>query len=508
MKKTATSTACVLYARVSSKDQEQEGFSIPAQLRLLREYASAQGLRIVAEYIDVETARTTGRSGFNDMLAFLKKKGPAVRTILVEKTDRLYRNIKDWATLDEFGFTIHFVKEGVVIRPDSPSSDQLVHGLKVLMARNYSQNLSEETKKGHLQKALSGIYPSSAPAGYHNAEGPNGKRIIVPHPTEAAVITELYTLYATGTYSLQSLVKHARALGLSIRGKKLHVSTLHQILRRRIYNGLFDYDGTTYQGTHDPLVSMETWNAVQRILDGRKEGQTHSVRLDFPYTGLVRCGHCGCALVAELKKGRFTYYHCTGRRGKCDEPYTRQERLTEEFAATISDLVIPAPVLEWLADEITHVDLNEQGAREAAVKRLAAEKKRLEHRLNTLYEDRLDGTLSKDQYQEKAGALRAQMDEVQQKILDARDAPMAPLTTALDLARLTSNSCQSFLAQPPAEQRKLLTMLLKDATWKDGALTTTLLEPWELVRRSNRASATKSDRLGGVKSDLEIWLLR
>ena len=131
----------VLYARVSSKDQEREGFSIPAQQRLLREYALEKGLAIPQEFLDVETAKQSGRAGFAEMVAYLKKH--ACRTILVEKTDRLYRNLKDWSTLDELGVTIHFVKENVIIGPDSRSSEQLVHGIQVLMARNYSLNLDQ-----------------------------------------------------------------------------------------------------------------------------------------------------------------------------------------------------------------------------------------------------------------------------------------------------------------------------------------------------------------------------
>jgi hypothetical protein len=45
-----------LYARVSSKDQEREGFSIPAQLKLLRTYALDQRLTILQEFGDIETA--------------------------------------------------------------------------------------------------------------------------------------------------------------------------------------------------------------------------------------------------------------------------------------------------------------------------------------------------------------------------------------------------------------------------------------------------------------------
>jgi site-specific DNA recombinase len=80
-------------ARVSSKDQEREGFSIPAQLKLLRQYGRDQGLAIVQKFVDVETAKQAGRGGFGEMLTFLKD-NPSCRAILVEKTDRLYRNIR------------------------------------------------------------------------------------------------------------------------------------------------------------------------------------------------------------------------------------------------------------------------------------------------------------------------------------------------------------------------------------------------------------------------------
>lgn len=90
----------LLYARVSSKEQEKEGFSIPAQCKLLRDYAVQNRFRVVEEYVDVETAKNTGRTNFGEMVKYLRKH-PGVRIILVEKTDRLYRNLKDWVTLDE-----------------------------------------------------------------------------------------------------------------------------------------------------------------------------------------------------------------------------------------------------------------------------------------------------------------------------------------------------------------------------------------------------------------------
>ena len=148
----ATHKQAVIYARVSSKEQEKEGFSIPAQLKLLKEYAAAQCFKVAQEYVDVETAKATGRTAFGQMVEYLKAH-PSIRALLVEKTDRLYRNLKDWVTVDELDVEMHFPKEGVVLSRESRSSEKFMHGIKVLMAKNYIDNLSEEARKGMQEKA-------------------------------------------------------------------------------------------------------------------------------------------------------------------------------------------------------------------------------------------------------------------------------------------------------------------------------------------------------------------
>jgi len=101
----------VIYVRVSSKEQKEEGYSIPAQKKLLQEYARANDFKIVKEFEDDETAKSAGRTGFGQMVEFLKK-SKDVDTILVEKTDRLYRNFKDYVTIDELdGTVIRFTRK-------------------------------------------------------------------------------------------------------------------------------------------------------------------------------------------------------------------------------------------------------------------------------------------------------------------------------------------------------------------------------------------------------------
>jgi len=116
------------------------------------------------EFIDIETAKQAGRTGFNKMLGFLCAT-PVCRTILVEKTDRLYRNIRDRVTVDDLDVTVHFVKEGAVVSKTSRSSDKFIHGIEVLMAKQYVDNLSEEVKKGLREKAEQGHWPGVAHVG-------------------------------------------------------------------------------------------------------------------------------------------------------------------------------------------------------------------------------------------------------------------------------------------------------------------------------------------------------
>src|SRR6266446_6114442 len=257
----------VIYARVSSKEQEKEGFSIPAQLKLLKEYAAGNGFAIAQEYVDVETAKQTGRAAFGEMVAYLKAH-PSVRVMLVEKTDRLYRNLKDWVTVDELNVEMHFPKEGVVLSRESRSSEKFMHGIKVLMAKNYIDNLSEEARKGMQEKAEQGIWPTVAPLGYRNLTGPNGKKIIEPDPETAPLIGRLFEWYAAGTLSLREAARKLRAEGLVHRksGAPVPVSTVHAILRNRLYAGVFEWNGRPYPGTHDPLVSLELWKRVQGVL--------------------------------------------------------------------------------------------------------------------------------------------------------------------------------------------------------------------------------------------------
>jgi site-specific DNA recombinase len=499
----------VVYARVSSKEQEKEGYSIPAQLKLLKDYAAQEGFAVVQEYVDVETAKTAGRGSFGDMVAYLRAH-PSVRALLVEKTDRLYRNLKDWVTIDELDMEVHLPKEGVVLSRDSRSSEKFMHGIKVLMAKNYIDNLSEETKKGMLEKAEQGIWPSAAPLGYRNVDSANGKRVIEPDSEVAPHVTRMFERYAAGGLALRDVAKKARADGFSYRksGKAVPTSTVHKILRNRLYMGEFEWNGRVYQGCHQPLVTRDLWERVQDMMDGRNASKHRRVKHDFAFSGLIACGHCGCSVVGEIKKQKYIYYHCTGYKGKCDEPYVREEVLEEKFGALLGRLVFDDEVLDWVRHALHDSHADERREHEQAIEKLRAEYDRLQNRIHAAYVDKVDGAIDAQFYEKVAAEWQSDQDRCLRDIECHQDADRSYLEEGVRLIELAQNAQILFEKQDSREKRRLLNFLVSNCSWADGELSVTLKQPFDLIAETAMIDAQKK-AAGEVSNGLSVnWLRR
>jgi site-specific DNA recombinase len=505
----------VIYARVSSKEQEKEGFSIPAQLKLLKEYAAANGFTIAQEYVDVETAKQTGRAAFGEMVACLKAR-PSVRVMLVEKTDRLYRNLKDWVTVDELDVELHFPKEGVVLSRDSRSSEKFMHGIKVLMAKNYIDNLSEEARKGMHEKAEQGIWPTKTPLGYRNITGPDGKKVIAADPGVGPIISKLFEWYARGNISLKEVAKKAQADGLVFRksGAKVPVSTVHTILRNRLYTGQFEWNGKVYQGKHEPLVSIELWERVQNVLDRRFAKKANRGKHDFAFSALIACHACGCAVVGEIKKERYVYYHCTGHADKCQgnpatcrRPYVREEALEQQFTEMLGRLKFDDEVLEWVRDALHASHADERREHEEAIKRHQAEYKRLQDRIHAMYVDKLDGLVDAAFFERMSNQWREEQNRCLREIERLQAADRSYMDEGVQLLELAQNAQRLFAKQEPREKRRLLNFLLSNCTWEDGEVAATFRQPFDLLAET-AVSASRAGAGEAAKSaKTEIWLM-
>lgn len=472
----------VAYARVSSKKQEDEGFSIPAQIKLINSYAQKNNIDLINIFTESETAKKAGRKAFNEMLEYIKKHN--IDTILVEKTDRLYRNFKDYVTLDDYDLEIHLLKEGTVLSKNSKSHDKFIHGIKVLMAKNYIDNLAEEVKKGLREKVNQGYYPQKAPVGYINVKNAEGKKVIIPDKAKAPFVQKLFELYSTGAYSVEELRKKLFAEGFNHKGRPYSKPRLLFVLKDIFYIGKFIYSGVVYDGKHEPIISIEIFNRVQKMFNQTK---ARSHETEFAYTGLLTCGYCGCQMTAELKKGKYIYYHCTGKRGgTCKKDYIREEKLEEVFLELIDKLPNPD---SGLFEEIKNAVLEirkvkseyEQTSQEEIQKQIA----RIQSRLDNLYIDKLDARITQEFWQEKHNQWHDEKD----KLIEKLKAISNTSRTFDEGSNLLENFCkyarQEFLRAAPKKKQAILKMLGSNFVYKDKKVSVELSPVFNYLINNN-----------------------
>ncbi len=213
----------------------------------------------------------------------------------------------------------------------------------------------------------------------------------------APIVRRMFEDYATGKYSLAELAEMAKREGLFAGRETDRVTaTIHLILTNPFYYGEFRHRGKLYRGDYPPLVSRELWEKVQRVLKERGTRKPRRDTHDLAFSNLVRCGHCGCSLVGEIKKGRYVYYHCTGYKGKCAEPYVREEVLEAKFAEILRRMTFDDEVLGWVKEALRQSHVDERQFHREAIERLQAEYNRLQRRIESAYEDKLDGRIGAD----------------------------------------------------------------------------------------------------------------
>jgi hypothetical protein len=123
------------------------------------------------------------------------------------------------------------------------------------------------------------------------------------------------------------------------------------------------------------------------------------------------------------------------------------------------------------------------------------------------YLDKLDGRITAAFYDERASAWRQEQTALQRRINELRTTSQN-YADAISAIETTSTLCKGFPAQPAAEQRRLLKIIVEKATWKDGELETTLRNPFQKLRLSNHATTTKHKGNGTPRTEMKNWLLR
>ncbi|MFV0457684.1 MAG: recombinase family protein, partial [Actinomycetales bacterium] len=319
----------VSYLRVSTREQAErggtdEGFSIPAQREANLRKAQALGATIIEEFVDAgASAKSADRPELTRMIQFVKAN--RVAYCIVHKVDRLARNRADDVTihlaLQDAGVMLVSATENI----DETPSGMLLHGIMSSIAEFYSKNLASEVSKGLNQKFETGGTPIRAPIGYLNVrkrdEQGREYRTVEIDAKRAPLVRWVFEQYATGEHTLVSLLTEATARELTTvpmpkrPSGPVGRSTCFSMLRNPYYIGIVRYKGAEQSGTHEPLVDVETWHRVQRLLDSRKIAAERRRTRDHYLKGSLFCGKCGSRMQLDYpanKQGvRYAYYVCS-----------------------------------------------------------------------------------------------------------------------------------------------------------------------------------------------------
>lgn len=461
-------TSVLLYARVSSKEQEQ-GYSLEAQKTYLRDYANTNGLMIAKEFIEAETAKKSGRPLFNQMLVYLDKH-PDIRTIIVEKTDRLYRNFKDFVILEDYDLQVHLVKEGQILDKDSKSHEKFIHGIKVLMAKNYIDNLSEEVKKGLAQKVREGGYPRMAPVGYKNNLN---TRTIEVDPEVAPTIIKLFEWFSTGKYSLVELRQKAKQEGYldNLTSYKASKSSIYRLIQNPVYYGKIPFKGELYDGKHEPLISEALFFKTQEALRARLHPFKRT-KDRFTFTGTFQCSKCGCTISAELRKKKYVYYHCTGMRGPCDNtPNIREEVLEEQFLQLLTEIQIDNNRLQWIKDELKNNHEQEKKLHQQRINDISSKIDKLQDRINQAYEDKLDGAITESFWKEKFQSWHHEKQQLTYQLLQEQQRNQRYFEKGLQALEFANQAHRIYLSQDKSGRQKLIRFLLSNDPNQNSTIT-------------------------------------
>jgi len=402
-----------LYARKSTDSEERQIKSIDDQLAELKEFALIQKIEIAASFTEAKTAKKPGRIVFNQMIERMEK-GEA-QGILAWHPDRLARNSIDG------GKIIYLLDTGKILDLkfptfwfDSTPQGKFMLNIAFGQSKYYVDNLSENIRRGIRQKLKNGLWPSFAPIGYANNRKTKG---IDRNPAQAPIIRKAFEMYSTGEFTLKNIAGFFAKSNLkSYQDKTLSESRVQFMLQNPIYYGLIRFNNELYQGVHEPIISKKLFDLVQEVMSNRGKKQRQR-KHEFIFSGLMRCGGCGCLITAETQKGH-NYYRCTKKKGNCPEKYLREEELVNQIKTKIQKVSLlkgwAKKMLNELAKETNQANIQSQ----PLIQNLHHQKREIDKKLDDLLNLRLDGLIDNEQYLTKKNLFINQQSAIDGEIAD------------------------------------------------------------------------------------------
>ncbi|MEI7741486.1 MAG: recombinase family protein [bacterium] len=477
----------VIYARKSTESEDRQVLSIDSQISELNTIAERRGFEVAEVLRESMSAKEPGRPVFNELM--LRVGTGEIAGILCWKLDRLARNPIDGGSI------IWAIKQkGVHIVTPSQTYAQADDNVILMyvefgMAQKYIDDLGKNVKRGNRAKLQLGWLPGVAPIGYLNKLDDH---TLIPDPVLFPLVRKVWDLYLGGS-SINQILKIAnQEWGFKTPQRKrrggnpLGKSSLYRMLTNPFYYGLLERmdhgEKRQYTGKHQAMITEEEFFRVQRIL-GRL-GVRRPQKKNFAYTGLMRCGECGCMITAEektKKSGRvYVYYRCTRRHQSivCKNPPVTLSELENQVSEQLEKIRIPIEFKNWALGWYRQLNSAETVDRTVVVSSLQSAFIENEKQLGRLTDMRLKELLTDEEYVAKKNNLLEERNNLKAKLGDQDQRALNWLERTEKVYEFAVNAKSHFETGGPDERRKIFAALGGKLILQDKQLRLELDEIW------------------------------
>ena len=387
----------LIYSRVSTEEQAEEGQSIETQIRICKKWAKENDYQVEAVYTDEgKSATNLNRPALQDLLARCRDES-GINTILVQDTDRLARNTLDHLTIKAVlrKKSIEIISISQPMINDSPEGN-LIDTILASVNTFQSQLTGRKTSKVLEEKAKMGWFPGGRPQlGYMNAENPNAtstldRRIIILNPNTAPYIKQMFEMYLTGNNSLKAIADWLDQKGIkSVTGGKISTSSVDNYLNNPFYIGKFTWNDKAYLGKHEKLIDEATYNRVKEILGDRNQHASRKRIHNFLLSGFAYCADCGGRFWGEYHKKKngveYEHYMCS----KCKaNTYVKVSLLEKQVERLFQKIKLSKEYTKKIMDKALAMVKDLRQNTDSEKQRLMVKKNKLDSALKDLEDQR------------------------------------------------------------------------------------------------------------------------
>lgn len=447
-----------IYIRLSREDEEKESYqeseSVQNQRTLLMQYLTQNKLNFVAEYVDDGVSGTSfDRPSFNRMIEDIEAE--KINMVVTKDLSRLGRDYIMSGYYTEKYFPEHSIRfiailDNIDTAFDSSNND--IAPFKSILNEMYAKDISKKINSVLQSKRDLGQYLGTAPYGYK--KDPENKYHLIIDDEAAEVVKLIYRKYLEGFGTMQiadyltnakipipsDYTKRKRGVR-SLTYGYWQQSTVRFILSNEVYTGtivqgkrkkvsfkskkfidLPEEDWIKVEDMHEAIISKEDFARAKKIIEATKGSRV--VQNDYLFKGLIRCFDCkGYIGIRTPDKNGNIYGRCQryGRFGKFDvcSPHNFNYQVFEEQMISVLKEICKEYKDKKRLEEIAKLSKNKRDKKIDFQKQIDICKETIEKektKLEVMYEDRLNGIISLEDYMKNANKIKELVKQYEQTI--------------------------------------------------------------------------------------------